>query len=197
MMDSSPDDSHDRRSVDQEAFAKFLDALSADTDEAGRMYTRVHQKLVGFFSMKGVADPVNAADETIDRAAIKIARGVPVPAVDKYCLGIARNIAKERLRLMQRENSAFLGFIGSLPDSSSEHLERIYNILKPCFDKLAAEEQKLLLSYCQILRGRERAEHRRQLAEAMQTTVLALRMRVTRLRSLLFDCVQKQTAAAA
>jgi hypothetical protein len=39
------------------------------------------------------------------------------------------------------------------------------------------------------LRGRARSEHRRRLAEQMKTTVVALRMRVTRLRGTLSDCV--------
>ncbi len=49
------------------------------------------------------------------------------------------------------------------------------------------------MAYCKILRGRERAEHRRRLAEKMKTTVVALRMRVTRLRGILSDCVRKHS----
>ena len=71
-----------------------------------------------------------------------------------------------------------------------QQLERIYHILKPCFEQLAVEEQNLLLAYCQVARGRARAEHRRQLAESMKTTMLALRMRVTRLRTNLANCVK-------
>jgi hypothetical protein len=99
------------------------------------------------------------------------------------------------LRLVERETSAFHNFIENIQDSSDEQLERIYGILKPCFEQLSIEEQKLLLAYCQIIQGRARAEHRRQLAVAMQTTVLALRMRVTRLRNSLTDCVRKRSNA--
>jgi hypothetical protein len=143
--------------------------------------------------MKGVSDPVSAADETIDRAALKIAAGVVVPDVDKYCLGIARNIAKERSRLIQRESTAFHKFIEDISNSSAEQVERIYNILKPCFEQLAADERKLLLAYCHEIRGRARAEYRRQLAETMKTSLLALRVRVTRLRNSLTDCVQRRS----
>ncbi len=177
----------------REALARFLESLSPDTEEAGRRYARLHEKLAGFFRLKGISDPANAADETIDRAAIKIIGGAPVPDVDKYCLGIARNITKERYRRVQRENSAFLKFIDNLADATNEQVERIYRILKPCFEQLASEEQELLQAYCQVLRGRARAGHRRQLAETMNTTVLALRMRVTRLRNSLTDCVRKRS----
>jgi hypothetical protein len=191
MTDSPQDNSKNGQTVGREAFARFLELLSPDAEEAGRHYTRLHEKLVGFFRLKGISDPVSAADETIDRAAIKINAGTPVSDAHKYCMGIARNIAKEKYRSAQRETSAFLKFIDGLPDAPDEQVERIYRTLKPCFEQLAAEEQKLLVAYCQIMRGRARAEHRRQLAETMKTTMLALRMRVTRLRSTLTDCVKK------
>lgn len=193
MINSIQDNSEDRQDVTTEAFACFLECLSPDSEAAGRHYTSLHKKLVGFFNLKGVSDPVSAADETIDRAAIKIAAGTPVPDVDKYCMGIARNIAKERWRLAQREHSTFLNFVADIADNSSEQVERIHRLLKPCFDGLPVEEQNLIVAYCQVVRGRARAEYRRQLAESMNTTVLALRMRVTRIRSILSDCVTKRS----
>jgi DNA-directed RNA polymerase specialized sigma24 family protein len=175
-----------------EEFAQFLEYLSPDTEEAGRQYTRLHEKLVGFLKMKGVSETGKAADETLDRAAVKICAGTPVPNVQNYCLGIARNVASEWYRREQREKSAFLHFVDGLEDGSDEEVERIERLLKPCFKQLDGEEQELLLAYCRLLRGRARAEHRRQLAETMKTSVLALRMRVTRLRSVLSTCVEKR-----
>lgn len=193
MTDSPQANSKNRQVVGSEALARFLESLSPDIEEAGHRYTRLHERLVGFFRLKGISDPASAADETIDRAALKIISGTPVPDVDKYCLGIARNISKERYRRLQRENSVFLKFIGNLPDAANEQVERIYRILKPCFEQLVPEERELLVAYCQVMRGRARAEHRRHLAEIMKTTVLALRMRVTRLRDNLKDCVRKRS----
>ena len=177
----------------RETFARFLEFLSPDPEAAGRRYARLHEKLVGFFRLKGISDPASAADETLDRAVLKISTGTPVSDADRYCLGIARNILKERYRSAQRETSTFLKFIENLADATDEQVERIYSILKPCFEQLAIEDQKLLLAYCQVIKGRARAEHRRQLAEIMKTTVLALRMRVTRLRNSLTDCVRKRS----
>jgi len=193
MTDPTQDNLKNQRKVTPEAFALFLHTLSADAEEAGVCYTRLHKKLVSLFKMKGISEPVSAADETIDRATLKISDGTPVPDTYKYCMGIARNIARERRRNEQREGSAFLNFITDLANNSDEQVERIQRILKPCFDQLADEEQKLIQAYCQVLRGRARAEHRRQLAKAMNTTVLALRMRVTRLRSILAECVEKHS----
>ena len=179
--------------MNPEVFARFLGFLSPDTEEAGRHYTRLHNKLTGFFCLRGLSDPVSAADEAIDRAVLKLDAGAVVPDMDRYCLGIARNIAKERSRLVQREITAFRKFIEDLGNSSAEQVERIYNILKPCFEQLAVEERQLLLAYCHETRGRPRAEHRRQLAETMKLTMLALRVRVMRLRDKLTDCVQKRS----
>lgn len=176
-----------------EEFAQFLEHLSPDMEEAGRLYTRLHKKLAGFFYLKGVSEPGKAADETLDRAVIKICAGTPVPDVQKYCLGIARNVVKEGLRRDQREKSVFQNFVESLNDDSDEEITRIERLLKPCFEQLADDEQELLIGYCQVLRGRARAEHRRQLAETMKTTVLALRMRVTRLRGILGECIERRS----
>jgi hypothetical protein len=180
--------------VNSEDFARFLQLLSPDGEEAGRLYRDLQSKLIGFFSMKGASDPGNAADETIDRAVAKIVAGAVVPDVGKYCLGIARNLIKERLRFRRREDSAFHTFIEDLSHSSAEQVERIYNLLKPCFEKLATEEQQLLQAYCYDLEGRARAKHRNELAETLKISMLALRVRVARLRNSLTDCVQKRAA---
>jgi hypothetical protein len=176
-----------------EDFAQFLQRLSPDAEEAGRLYTRLHKRLVGLFRLKGISDPGTAADDAIDRAAVKIIAGAPVPDVDKYCLGFARNIARERWRLEQRESSVFQRFIEALAEDSDEEVERIHRILRPCFGELAAEDQRMLVDYCRVICGRARAEHRRRLAEGLKTTVQALRMHVTRLRTALADCVRKHS----
>jgi DNA-directed RNA polymerase specialized sigma24 family protein len=193
MTDSPQDNSKVGRTVDRDVFARFLNALSPDTQEASNHYTRLHAKLVGFFSLKGLSDPVRDADETIDRAALKIAGGAIVPEVDKYCFGIARNVARESLRRDHRESAAFLKSIENPQNSADEQVKRIDNLLQPCFEQLTVDEQQLLQDYCRDLPGRARSVHRRQLAANMNTTVLALRMRVTRLRTKLTDCLQQRS----
>lgn len=193
MTNSTRNGSRSRLDVSPEAFSQFLATLAPEPDEASQHYTRLHHKLVGFFSMKGLSDPTGAADETIDRAVVKIASGTVAPDVSRYCLGIARNIIREKLRQTQRESSAFRSFIEQLANSSEEQVERIYHVLKPCFEQLASEERQLLVAYCQIIGGTSRSEQRRLLAERMKTTMLALRMRVTRLRKSLTDCVKRSS----
>ena len=176
-----------------EEFARLLQALSADGEEAALLYTGLHKKLVGLFRLRGVSDPGEAADETLDRAAIKIAGGAPVPDVGRFAMGIARFVAMERLRAEQRESTASKEFFDILALGFDAQSESYHELMKACFEQLAEEEQRLLIAYCQVLRGRARAEHRRHLAEMMKTTVIALRMRVTRLRSGLSECVSSHS----
>ena len=65
--------------MNREALERFLKLLSPDIEEAGRCYTALQEKLIHFFRLKGVSDPVSAADETLDRAALKIDAGAVVP----------------------------------------------------------------------------------------------------------------------
>jgi hypothetical protein len=106
-------------------------------------------------------------------------------------MGIARNIVHERLRHKKREESAFLKFLNYSQDNSTEALvERITKLMKPCFEELPANDQNLLTSYCKVPPGLDRAEHRRQLAKRLDSTIAALRIRVTRLRRNLANCVK-------
>jgi hypothetical protein len=196
MTDSPRNLSDLQEAPGSEALTRLLGALSPDDEEAGRLYNALHAKLVGFFNMKGVSDPMSAADVVMDRAGRRISEGAVVPNVNSYCLGIAKFVTKERLRKTRRENSALLGLTGELNEHSGDEVERIYRLLKPCFEQSSAKEQELLRKYCQLLKGRARAEHRRQVADEMKISQKALRIRVTRLRSKLWDCVRKLSKSA-
>ena len=172
-------------------FSTFLTFLCPDdSDEAGRLYLRLHQKLEGYFRTRGVADFSAAADETLDRAARRLAEGAEVPNIDHFCLGIARFIIKEGWRFNTRESTTFLQFLEQHEQSTAEQIDR-YSLMKTCFEELPQYDRKLLNSYCVALRGQARAQHRRELAEELGVTVSALRIRVTRLRQGLEDCLKK------
>ena len=172
-------------------FSSLLKFLGPDDpDDGGRRYLRLHQKLEGFFRTRGVADPAAAADETLDRAGRRIAEGTDVPNVDSFCLGIARFIIKEGWRLNTRESTAFLQFLEQHEQATAEQIDR-FSFMKMCFEELPQYDRTLLNSYCSALRGQARAKHRRELAEELGLTVSALRIRVTRLRQGLEDCLKR------
>ena len=160
-----------------------------DPDEANRMYLRLYEKLAGFFYFRGMSDPENDAADTLERAGKKILEGVPIPDIDRFCLGIARNVFLERLRKQRQEESAFRHLIENSRDNN-DVVERITNLMKQCFEKLPEEDRDLLHSYCKIPPGISRAEHRRRLAEKLGLSIAALRIRVARLRRALERCVK-------
>jgi len=189
MPNNSSDNLGDQE-VNTPPFTALLNFLSPeDPNEANLHYLRLHQKLAGYFRLKGMSDPVNDADDALDRAGKKILEGVPIPDIDRFCMGIARNVVLERLRNKRREESAFLHFLEHSQNDNSL-LDRITNLMKPCFEKLSEEDRDLLHSYCKIPPGISGAEHRRRLAEKLKSTIAALRIRVTRLRRALEECVK-------
>jgi len=169
---------------------KFL--APDDPEEAGRLYLLLHEKLAGYFRLRGVADPVCCADEVLDRAARRLAEGTEVPDINRFCLGIARFVIKEQWRVDTRESQAFLRFLEQNESVSEIELNRL-SLMRSCFDQLPQNDRELLHSYCAAPRGRARAEHRRKLAEARDSNVSAVRIRVTRLRRGLDDCVREMS----
>jgi hypothetical protein len=192
MPNNSSDTHPDGRGEKGQYFAALLNCLCPDDpDEASRRYMRLHRKLSGYFRLKGMSDPDADADDALDRAAEKIAKGQVIPEIDKFCLGIARNIWYERLRAQKREEAAFQKFIDYCLDKTSEAVvERIMKLMKPCWEKLPPDDQNLLVEYCKVPPGVDRAEHRRQLAERRNSTISALRIRVARLRRGLEECMR-------
>jgi hypothetical protein len=192
MPYNSSDTRPDREGDKGQFFASLLTFLCPeDKEEACNRYLRLHQKLAGYFRLKGMYDPVNDADDALDRAAQKIVKGLEIPDIDKFCMGIARNIVHERLRHKIREESAFLKFLTQSQDNTTETVvDRITNLMKPCFEQLPKDDRDLLTSYCQVPQGIDRAEHRRRLAASLKSTISALRIRVTRLRRGLENCVK-------
>ncbi len=189
-MPNNSSDNLDDQEVNAEPFTALLAFLSTeDPNEAHNHYLRLHQKLAGYFRLKGMADPVTDADDALDRAGKKILEGVPIPDIDRFCMGIARNVVLERSRNKRREESAFLHFFEH-SQNDNVLLDRITNLMKPCFESLEPDDRDLLNSYCKVPAGTSRAEHRRVLAESLKSTIAALRIRVTRLRRELENCVK-------
>ena len=177
--------------MDQQHFTILLKFLAPDDpEEAGQRYLNLHQKLEGYFRLRGVADPAGCADETLDRAGKRLADDAEVSDITHFCMGIARFIIMERWRVDTRESAAFLHFL-ELNESVSEDDLNLFSLMRSCLDQLPQYDRELLISYCIVPRGRERAQHRRELAVEKHFTVPALRIRVTRLRRGLDDCVKE------
>lgn len=174
------------KSENFEALLAYL--CPEDREEAGRRYSVLHAKVTGYFRLKGMFDPEGDADDALDRAGEKIRGGYNIPELDKFCIGIAVNIIHERFRQKRREESAYLEF---LEDNEEAVVNEDMNHMKRCFKQLPAKEQYVLIKYCQVPPGLDRAEHRRDLAQRFNSSIGALRIRVARLRRQLENCVKR------
>src|SRR5215203_2762950 len=189
-MPNNSSDNLENQEVNAQPFTALLTFLCPeDPDEAIRLYLRLHKKLTGYFQLRGTSDPSHDADDTLDRAGKKILEGVPIPDIDRFCLGIARNVFLERVRNKKKEESAFVQFFEHSQNDKTL-LDRITNLMKPCFEKLPPDDRDLLNSYCKVPPELSRAEHRLRIAESLNSTIAALRIRVTRLRTKLEKCVR-------
>lgn len=162
-----------------------------DPEEAGRRYLVLRGKVEGYLRFNGVADPAAAADETLDRAGRRLLEGKEVSDITKFCLGIARFIVKESWRMNTRESEAFLEFL-NLDHVTEDDLDHL-KLMETCFNQLPSYQRELLISYCGAPKGQAGARHREKLAESLNTSISTLRIRVTRLRRGLDDCVKESS----
>src|SRR5215471_13194628 len=82
-----------------EEFGRFLEWLSADREQAARLYLEIRTKLVKSFIRKGCAHSEELSDETLDRVAMIVNK-----ELEKYSspirlsFGVARLVWHEYLR---------------------------------------------------------------------------------------------------
>lgn len=173
-----------------EEFDAFLNQLDPDRERAGEIYEMLRRRLVRLFEWRGCAFPEDLADETINRAARRMASGVKPDNVFGYLCGIAHLLHKETLRRSSRQHRALESGEWPPPVSVSddeESSDRRLEDLRHCLAGLDQEQRELVLLYHQ---GENNIQHRKALAKKMGIQMNALRIRVHRVRRKLEDCVQ-------
>ena len=177
------------RSVSREAFDQMLAWLDSDRERAGRKYEEIRCGLIKIFVCQGCIDPEGLADETIDRVIHKVPEIAPNysgnPAL--YFSGVARYILleyKNRMAQMRPLPHA----PPKLIEEDDEDIEREYECLDHCIERLTPANRELILEY---YREEKQAmiENRKKLAERMGVTPNALRVRADRIRNNLQKCV--------
>jgi DNA-directed RNA polymerase specialized sigma24 family protein len=190
--------SKERRSLSQEAFDRLLLCLDADRSRAGEKYETLRRKLVSFFRWRGSGEPEDHADRAIDRGAKRLQEGARLHVDEPYAYfhGVALNVLREHWRESDR--------VGDLPPSQTPAMdpdeedeseaerqgqERRLTCLNACLDQLPAPHRNWIVDYHRG-QGREKIDARRRLAETLDTSVRALRIRVYRIRRVLETCVE-------
>jgi DNA-directed RNA polymerase specialized sigma24 family protein len=194
--------SREQRGLSQEAFDRLLLCLDSDRSRAGEKYEALRRKLVSFFRWRGCAEPEDHADRAIDRVAKRLQEGAELHVADPYAYfhGVALNVLREHWREPGREGGPIVELRRSQTpatdpdaedDSEAERQarERRLACLNTCLDELPPRLRGWVVEYHRG-EGRKKIDGRRRLAETLDITVSALRIRVYRIRRVLETCVE-------
>ena len=179
------------------AFERLLSHFDADRERAGEKYELVRRKLMAFFEARGSESPADHTDETIDRAARKIAEGERIEDINKYLYGVARLLLLELGRARERGPLPLDSVPppGTRPDGEREEeereraeRERRFECFEGCLGKLTPESREFILSYYKEEKGAKIKGRKRQAGD-LGVSLNALRLRASRIRSALERCV--------
>jgi DNA-directed RNA polymerase specialized sigma24 family protein len=179
--------------------------LDEGVPSSGERYLEIRRRLVHYFDRRGCAASDELSDETLNRAARKLAElgHIANVAPAQYCYVLARFVFLEYIRRpghkeLEFDDAArtFMVSTSASPphefESPATERERFLSGLNGCLQKLAPADQQLILEYYQ---GDKRAkiEKRSELAARYGLTLNALSVRACRIRNKLQQCVRKST----
>jgi DNA-directed RNA polymerase specialized sigma24 family protein len=175
--------------LEAQRFERLLTFLGA-ADSGG--YRRIHARLESFFRWKGLGDGASLADETLDRAARRLADdAVRTEAPMPFLLGVARFVAMEAQRREVQLRTAEQASGVEPPDATDE---AAVSALEGCLEGLLPAERALVLTYYREGSGRARIENRQRQADSLGIGLNALRIRAFRLRERLEQCISGKLA---
>lgn len=171
--------------LSQEAFFRLLARLNADPALAGEEYEKLRARLMYFFERKGCRIPAELSDETINRVARRIEEGLEIKDVFKFSYGVARLVLLEHWNDPKREWDQ-LNEKWPPPKSDREFEDRRLECMEKCLQSLPPEDRDLIVKNCILdKKGKE------ELANSLELTINALRIRVFRIRARLHECRER------
>lgn len=172
------------REITSELFESLLEWLGPTREEGARKYEEVRNRLIRLFQKKGCTDPEDLADETVNRVTLKLPEiketyvGNPI----WYFISVARLVWKESLRLKEISYE-------HVPEKVIHpEVDAARECLRQCLTLLPADQRDLVLDY-HVDSKRAKIDLRRQMAEELNLSTNALRLRIHRLRMVLEKCV--------
>jgi DNA-directed RNA polymerase specialized sigma24 family protein len=183
-----------RPGLSRESLDLLLATLDPVRERAGERYEGIRSRLVRFFLCRGLAQPEELADDTIDRVCRRLVEGEEIRAVDvaRYFLGVARNVAREAWDLDQRRRAS-----GATQEMARRSLaaadepdQGALACLEQCLETLPPEARDLVLRYYDS-EPSTKVERRRALASQLGIAPNALRIRLHRLRAQLERCIRR------
>jgi RNA polymerase sigma factor (sigma-70 family) len=183
------DKSSSTERVTQEAFDRLLDWLGADRERAGAKYEHIRRALIEMFTRYECSDANGLADETIHRVTNKVSEIADSYEGDPahYFFAVARNVFFESRR-QKKELAPPPTVPPAVEEAETEELR--YTCLDKCLRELSPDKRELILKYYQEVR-QARIDNRKQLAETLGVTPIALRVHAHRIRSALEKCIRE------
>ncbi len=178
------------KNLTAESYSLLLKTFASDEGEAVTALSKLRGSLGRFFQIKGDSDPDEAADETLDRVAVKLGDAVLITDVTKYSFGVARLVFLENLRKTQKAKKAFESYRAENERQKAGEETDDFSPLRECFEILADDEKKILRAYFADLPHAELDEKRRKLTALLGVSQNNLRLKIFRLRRRLEDCVR-------
>ncbi len=178
------------KNLTAESFSVLLKTFSSDEAEAASAYAKLRDSLIRFFQIKGDKTPDEAADETLDRVAVKLGDDVLITDLTKYSFGVARLVFLEGLRKKQKEKMAFENFYAENERQIFDEETDEFAPFRECFESLAEANRSILQAYFADLPYAELDDKRRKLTASLGISSNNLRLKIFRLRRRLEDCVR-------
>lgn len=180
---------------------RMLALLHDDPGRAEQEFLTLRRKLVKFFEWRGCSVPDDLADESIFRVASQLGEGLVIQSSQPRCYfyGVARNVLREYWDAGRKEPSEIDGIghtthLSVDPDEMAEResermrREQLIDRIEACIESLPPESRAILREYfCRA--GHDKIVARNQLAQRMNISINALRLRVLRLKQDLRRCV--------
>lgn len=174
----------------QEAFDKFLSFLNPDRERAGEEFELLRYKLHLFFYSRAPLYAEELADETMNRLIKKVVEDEQIRNVKRYCYGLARWVWVEFHRNSRNKHEVINDTVPhpfAFEDRVLQDEEFRYYL--HCLRKLPTQDQELVIAYCNVEEPTY-YEARKDLAKKMGISPTALRIRVSRIRSRLTQCLR-------
>jgi DNA-directed RNA polymerase specialized sigma24 family protein len=184
----------------REAFERLEALLESDPSRAGQEYEHVRRVLIDFFRWRRCTRPEELADEVFDRVARQLERGRDIHHARAYFYEVARRVYLEESQSPERRLVP-LESVPVLPDPQNDPLSVIERAgaerdlarrlahVHRCLAALPPESRRLFLRYHRGT-GRLRTDRRRRLAEELDLSMNALRIRVCRIAEEVSACVE-------
>jgi DNA-directed RNA polymerase specialized sigma24 family protein len=191
METNGMDDNPTPKGLTKAEFDRFLFILHPNPERAGEEYVFLWQRLLTFFQSRSCLAPDELADETLNRVAKKIAGGEEPRSISAYSHGFAKNVWLEHLK----KPGTNRGSLDDIPPTPSLTLDEIsrkerQNCFEKCLREIPVNEAQMLVEYW-YHEDRPNRDIRREMAERLEISPTALRIRICRIKSKVDECIKK------